>query len=179
MKIKELEIAGCYLVELPHFRDERGEFVKTFNSTALKDTPLEGFDFQEEFYSVSAQNVLRGLHFQTPPAAHNKLVYCIDGEVLDFFLDIRTNSATYGKHLSIQLTSDKPQLLFLPKGLAHGFLTISERATLVYKTDYVYSPENDAGILWSSIGLELPKGDYIVSERDKAFPTFDEYRSPF
>lgn len=179
MKITELDIPSCYLIELPCFKDERGEFVKTFNSVAFKNTPIEAFSLQEEFYSVSVKNVLRGLHFQTPPAAHNKLVYCIQGEVQDFFLDIRRNSPTYGQILSVTLSSKKPELLFLPKGLAHGFLTLSESATLVYKTDYIYSPDNDEGILWSSVGLELPASDYIVSERDSKFLPFEQFQSPF
>ncbi|PNH80586.1 dTDP-4-dehydrorhamnose 3,5-epimerase [Vibrio diazotrophicus] len=179
MNIQELDIPGCYLIELPHFKDERGEFVKTFNNTVLKGTPLGDFDLQEEFYSVSRRNVLRGLHFQAPPAAHNKLVYCIQGEVLDFFLDIRKDSPTYGKYFSLRLTSEKPELLFLPKGLAHGFLTVSESAILVYKTDHVYVPESDTGIHWSSIGLDIAQKELIISDRDKSFPTLEDYKSQF
>jgi len=179
MNIKELDIAGCYLVTLPHFKDERGTFVKTFHEENFKGTALEGFELKEEFYSVSKQNVLRGLHFQTPPAAHDKLVYCIQGLVIDFFLDIRTGSKTYGKHLIVELSAEKPELLFLPKGIAHGFLTQSEYATLVYKTNYMYSPEHDDGILWSSLDLDLPEADYIVSERDQSFLDVKNYKSPF
>ncbi|MEZ8145391.1 dTDP-4-dehydrorhamnose 3,5-epimerase family protein [Enterovibrio norvegicus] len=181
MKIEELEISGCFLISLPYFKDERGSFVKTFNSEALEGSALEGFDLQEEFYSTSKRNVLRGLHFQKPPAAHSKLVTCTDGAVIDFFVDLRKSSSTYGKSVSVELSSETPQLLYLPKGIAHGFLTMSDSATLLYKTDFVYSPEHDDGILWSSIDLTLPSTDeqYTVSERDKNFISLTHYESPF
>ncbi|WBM60743.1 dTDP-4-dehydrorhamnose 3,5-epimerase family protein [Providencia sp. PROV188] len=179
MQIKELNISGCFLVNLPSFKDERGGFVKTFNIDTLTGSPLEYFNLKEEFYSTSKKNVLRGLHFQKPPSAHNKIVTCTDGKVLDFFVDLRKTSNTYGKHIALTLDSENPQLLYLPKGLAHGFLTLSENATLLYKTDFVYSPKDDQGILWSSIGLELPNNEFIISERDNNFSPLADYKSPF
>ncbi|RKF17819.1 dTDP-4-keto-6-deoxy-D-glucose epimerase [Alginatibacterium sediminis] len=179
MNIKDLALEGCQLISLPHSIDERGHFVKTFNKELFANTELYEFDLQEEFYTISKKNVLRGLHFQNNPAAHSKVVSCIDGKVLDFCLDLRASSPSYKKHISMELDSETPQLLFLPKGIAHGFLTISKSATLLYKTDSVYSPENDSGILWSSIGLTLPNDDFIVSERDKAFISLSEFESDF
>ncbi|WP_332057952.1 dTDP-4-dehydrorhamnose 3,5-epimerase [Vibrio taketomensis] len=113
---------------------------------------------------------------------HNKIVTCLEGKVLDFFVDIRKCSSTYGKVVTVELNSEHPQLVYLPIGIAHGFLTLSEQATLLYKTDHIYAPELDQGILWSSIGLELNDLDLdtlIISERDKAFPTLADYKSPF
>ncbi|EMK3755671.1 dTDP-4-dehydrorhamnose 3,5-epimerase family protein [Providencia rettgeri] len=179
MQINELNIQGCYIIDLLSFKDERGCFVKTFNINALKNTPLEYFELKEEFYSTSKKNVLRGLHFQEPPSAHNKIVTCTDGKVLDFFVDLRKSSDTYGKHITLTLDSEKPQLLYLPKGLAHGFLTLSENATLLYKTDFVYSPKDDQGIHWSSVGLTLPNNEFIISDRDNNFSSLADYKSPF
>ncbi|PSU63852.1 dTDP-4-dehydrorhamnose 3,5-epimerase [Photobacterium phosphoreum] len=179
MQIKELEIEGCYLIELPSFKDNRGEFIKTFNNVSFENIPLKDFSLKEEFYSVSKKNVLRGLHFQNPPKAHNKIIYCISGKVIDFFLDIRKNSYTYGKVIKIELNSEKPELLFLPKGIAHGFLSCSDDSILVYKTDCEYNPECDTGILWSSVELELDDLNYIISERDQNFIAFDKYMSLF
>ena len=179
MNISELDIAGCYLIDLPKFEDHRGEFIKTYHPNHFEGTPLSDFDLQEEFYSVSNKNVLRGLHFQEPPAAHNKLVTCLEGEVMDFFVDIRSSSPTYGRLTKVQLNSNQPQLLYLPKGIAHGFLTCSPRATLLYKTDHVYAPELDQGIHWSSVGLDIDSSELVISERDQAFPSLSDYKSPF
>lgn len=182
MNVKQLDISGCYLIDLPKFEDHRGAFIKTFHPSHFESTPISEFNLQEEFYSISKKNVLRGLHFQEPPAAHDKIVTCLEGKVLDFFVDIRKSSSTYGKVVTVELNCEQPQLIYLPKGLAHGFLTLSEQATLFYKTDHVYAPELDKGILWSSVGLELEiedLGELIISERDKAFPTLADYESPF
>lgn len=182
MNVTQLDIAGCFLIDLPKFEDYRGAFIKTFHPSHFEGTSIDGFNLQEEFYSVSKKHVLRGLHFQEPPAAHDKMVTCLDGKVLDFFVDIRKSSYTYGKLIKIELDAQKPQLLYLPKGLAHGFLTLSEQATLLYKTDHAYAPELDKGILWSSVGLdlnELGERELIISERDQSFPTLADYESPF
>ncbi|PMM49067.1 hypothetical protein BCT52_03800 [Vibrio breoganii] len=179
MSVKQLDISGCYLIDLPKFEDHRGAFIKTFHPSHFEDTPIHDFDLKEEFYSVSKKNVLRGLHFQEPPAAHNKIVTCLEGKVLDFFIDIRKSSDTFGKLVSIELNSSSPQLIYLPKGIAHGFLTLSEQATLLYKTDHVYAPSLDKGILWSSVGLGIETNSLIISDRDKSFPTFKDYESPF
>lgn len=157
-------------------------FAKTFHPSHFEGTPIQGFSLIEEFYSVSKENVLRGLHFQEPPAAHNKIVTCLEGKVLDFFVDLRKGYNTYGKLVSVELSSETPQLVYLPKGIAHGFLTLSEQATLLYKTDHVYTPELDKGILWSSVGLvieDIDQNKLIISDRDRAFPMFEYYESPF
>lgn len=182
MNVQELDILGCYLIDLPKFEDRRGTFIKTFHSNYFEETPINEFNLKEEFYSVSKKNVLRGLHFQEPPSAHNKIVTCLEGSVLDFFVDIRSSSLTYGKCVKLELSSTQPQLVYLPKGIAHGFLTLSTRATMLYKTDHVYAPELDKGILWSSIGLELEGlklRELIISDRDQSFPAFEDYESPF
>jgi|OM-RGC.v1.019752671 dTDP-4-dehydrorhamnose 3,5-epimerase len=179
MKIAELAINGCYLVELSVFEDTRGKFVKTYNQEQFVDTPLSTFNLKEEFYTISKKNVLRGLHFQSPPASHSKIVTCIKGAALDFFLDLRKSSETYGKLLTIELTEDKPNLLYLPVGIAHGFLSLCDDTILHYKTDHVYSPKDDQGILWSSVGLDLNGNDVIVSDRDSSFPEFKDFVSYF
>lgn len=179
MKITELAINGCYLVEVVAFEDARGKFVKTYNQEQFVDTPFFSFNLKEEFYTISKKNVLRGLHFQTPPASHSKIITCIKGAVLDFFLDLRKSSETFGKLLTIELTEDNPKLLYLPVGIAHGFLSLCDDTILHYKTDHVYSPSDDKGILWSSVGLTLTEHDVIVSERDSSFPEFKSFVSSF
>jgi len=166
MLIEKTSISGVYLITPKKIVDERGFFVKTFHADIYCKHGLET-DFKEEYYSSSKQYVLRGMHFQLPPHEHVKLVYCIAGEVLDVVLDLRVNSSTDSK------------ILYIPKGLAHGFMSLSDNATLVYKTSTVYSPESDAGILWNSFGFEWPFISSVISERDKKFLSFVDFNSPF
>lgn len=180
MNISELEIPGCYQIIPNIFKDTRGTFTKTFHDKTLSQYNLD-IELKEEFYSVSKKNVLRGLHFQSPPSAHNKLVYCPKGAVLDFFLDIRLGSPTYGKHLSIELNEQNAVILFLPIGIAHGFLSLVNDSLMVYKTDCSYDPDADAGLEVFSCGIELPidVSKAIISDRDRNLTPFDSFQSKF
>ena len=178
MKIKELEIPGCFLIEPREFTDNRGNFVKTFQASIYQELGIQS-DFTEEYYSTSHKNVLRGLHFQTPPSDHNKLVYCIRGEVLDAFVDLRIGSPTYKQHLEVNLSENNKNVLFLCSGIAHGFLSMSDESIMVYKTSTEYNSECDTGISWDSTGINWPVSDPIVSERDQNFTTLENFNSPF
>jgi dTDP-4-dehydrorhamnose 3,5-epimerase len=124
--------------------------------------------------------VLRGLHFQTPPHEHAKLVTCILGRVWDVALDLRQASPTYGQHFSIELGQQEPCALYLPPGFAHGYLALEEPATMVYCVASEYAPNHDAGIRWDSAGIPWPIGSPpIVSPRDDALPAFKDFHSPF
>lgn len=171
-------IPGCYEIVPVVRSDPRGSFVKTFHVDAFVQHRFDTV-FAEEYYSVSRQGVLRGLHFQTPPMQHAKMVYCIEGQVLDAVVDIRVGSPTYGRYELFELDAQRPSLLYLPAGLAHGFYVRSATATMLYKVTSVYSPQHDAGILWSSVGIPWPDPQPLLSERDGCFPAFGEYRSPF
>jgi dTDP-4-dehydrorhamnose 3,5-epimerase len=157
--------------------DDRGCFVKTFH---FKEFLKNGIDFspKEEFFSISKKGVLRGMHFQIPPQDHSKLVYCTTGEVLDVIIDLRKGPG-YGKVISLQLDSIKKNMLFVPRGCAHGFLTISDSATVSYLTDHEYCAELDRGIHWDSISFEWPSFPYIVSSRDSSHQKLTEFNSPF
>lgn len=180
MDIKELDIPGCYKINPNIFRDKRGIFVKTFHADSLKKYGLD-IDLKEEFYSISNKNVLRGLHFQSPPAAHAKLVYCPSGAVLDFFVDIRIGSPAYGKEMSIELSETNRTILFLPVGIAHGFLSLKDNSLMIYKTDYEYDSVTDSGINFNSINIELPvtKEKIIISTKDLSLPILADYKSEF
>lgn len=119
------------------------------------------------------------MHFQRSPADHVKLVCCIEGAVKDVVVDLRKNSATFGKHCVFSLSAEKANMLYIPKGVAHGFLTLSERAIMLYNVTSVYSPENDKGILWSSCGIDWQCDAPIISARDQTHPTLAEFDSPF
>ena len=177
-KIEESPLQGCFEVQPKIFSDPRGKFVKIFHFDEFKRLGLET-DFREEYYSSSLKWVIRGLHFQTPPNDHAKIVFCVRGEVLDVLLDLRKESPTYGRAAKYVLNEEKGNFLYIPKGIAHGFCVLSSEATLVYKVSSVHNQASDAGILWSSVQVEWPTSNPIMSERDLGFPELANFESPF
>ena len=123
--------------------------------------------------------VLRGLHFQRPPHDHEKIVYCTDGGVLDVVVDLRAGSPVYGKHVMIELTADKANMIYIPRGLAHGFYVTTKSATMHYKVSTQYAQSHDTGILWNSAGIDWPDDNPVLSSRDQSFSTFSDFESPF
>ena len=177
MDIRPLDLPGLYLIQPAHFEDERGSFTKTFHAPSLTDQDLT-LDLQEEFITVSHRHVLRGMHFQVPPAAHRKTVTCIRGAVLDVLLDLRPGP-TYGQSTSLQLTESNRYLLWIPIGIAHGFLALEDHSTLIYKTDHAYSPQHDQGIHWNSFEFDWKTTQPILSNRDQQHPQLKDFISPF
>lgn len=178
MEIFESNIPGCYEVICNRFEDERGSFVKTFHKPTFEELGLHT-EFVEEYYSVSKKNVIRGMHFQTPPEDHVKLVYCTSGHVMDVVVDLRKGSPTYGEHAIFDLDAEKHNMVYIPKGMAHGFCVLSEQATMVYKVSTVYASEYDQGIRWDSVGVDWKVNSPVVSERDQALPALRQFASPF
>jgi dTDP-4-dehydrorhamnose 3,5-epimerase len=176
--VKPLGIAGCYELQPKVQEDLRGKFVKVFHANEFELRNLE-VDFNEEYYSSSTLGVVRGMHFQTPPFEHVKLIYCPHGEVFDVVVDLRRGSPTYGQSSTLVLSSKKGNCIYIPKGLAHGFCATSLNALLVYKVSTVYSPESDTGILWSSIDVDWPITKPILSTRDSSFSSLSDFESPF
>ncbi|PKL19102.1 MAG: dTDP-4-dehydrorhamnose 3,5-epimerase [Spirochaetae bacterium HGW-Spirochaetae-5] len=178
MQIIETIISGCYEILPGVFRDSRGEFIKTFNYDEFVKYNLVT-DFKEEFYSVSHINVLRGLHFQSPPCDQEKIVTCMNGGAVDIILDIRKKSITYGKYLVLNISANKRNMVYIPKGCAHGFLSLADNTVMNYKVTSVHSPICDSGILWDSIGYNWPVDIPIISDRDKGFLPLNEFKTPF
>lgn len=171
-------IAGLEVLRPKHFKDQRGSFVKTFHLDAFQALGLP-FEPREGFYSVSGRDVVRGMHFQVPPAAHRKLVYCIRGRILDVVVDLRLGSPFYRRVYSRELSSDAPELLFITVGLAHGFLSLEDESLVCYQTDVVHTPECDAGIAWDSIDFKWPVQEAVISERDRKLPRLEAFNTPF
>jgi len=170
---------GLILLQPRLFADRRGAFVKTFQVENLRELGIE-FTLREEFYSTSVKGVLRGMHFQVPPAAHAKLVYCARGRALDVVLDMRRTSPQFGKVFGRELSPENRELLFIPIGFAHGFLSLEDSSLMVYKTDRVHAPEQDKGIAWDSFGFKWPLDQQpIMSDRDRQFPRWPDFQSPF
>lgn len=140
-----------------------------------------GFEtqFTEEYYTTSHRGVIRGMHFQSPPDDHVKVVYCVYGEVFDVVIDLRKHSKTYSKVCTFKLSANEGNYLYLPKGVAHGFCATSELAVLVYKVSSSYSPKNDHGIDAFSIGIDWPTNLPIRSDRDMQLPALENFTSPF
>ena len=178
MKLKKTGIEGCYEVLPLDLKDHRGRFVKPYHQDEFKEAGLD-LTVREEYYSVSKKNVLRGLHFQLPPKATIKLVTCLDGAILDAVVDLRKQSPTYLNYFTIELSEEKGNLLYIPEGLAHGFCTLSEEATVLYMCSAVYSPEHDTGIRWDSAGIPWPVKKPVVSGKDQHLVTLEEFFSPF
>jgi len=168
MIIKSTRLDGIFEIENKKLSDDRGVFIKTFHTDIFKEHNLQT-DFKESFYSVSKKNVLRGMHFQLPPHDHAKLVYVVDGEILDVVVDVRKESSTFGQFYSTNLSSDNAKSLYIAKGFAHGFLTLSESATVIYSISTVYAPDFDEGIRWDSFGFDWEVDAPVMSTRDVDF----------
>ncbi|MCG8365687.1 MAG: dTDP-4-dehydrorhamnose 3,5-epimerase [Pseudanabaenales cyanobacterium] len=178
MQVNETKIPDCYEISLNVFKDQRGRFVKTFHQDLFRSHLLET-DFAEAYYSISQQNVLRGLHFQRPPKDHTKIVHCAQGEIIDAVVDLRVGSPTYGQVETFHLSDEKGNLAYIPSGLAHGFYIVSETAIVMYQVSTVYAPEHEGGIRWDSADIPWPSSNPIVSEKDKGWQSLSEFVSPF
>lgn len=176
-KIAGTDIKGCFELFPPVFRDKRGTFTKTFHRDEYAAHGLET-DFREEYFSFSKKGVLRGLHFQTPPADHVKLVCCLEGEVLDAVVDLRRRGGSYGKWMVKKLSRKLGNVLYIPKGCAHGFLAVKP-SLMLYMTSTVYAPASDTGILWNSAGIKWPVKKPLISERDASFAPFADFKTPW
>jgi len=177
MQFSEEILPGAWLVTLKRFVDLRGTFVKTFAHTLFEQNET-CFEMREEFYSVSNKDVIRGMHFQLPPHDHVKLVYCPVGAVEDVLLDLRSGPG-YGKVARVHLSGDLPSLVFIPKGIAHGFRALVDGSLMVYKTSTEHAPMADAGIRWASFGHDWDLDQPILSNRDRQHPTLDDFLTPF
>ncbi|MFD4820732.1 dTDP-4-dehydrorhamnose 3,5-epimerase [Peribacillus butanolivorans] len=178
MQINNTKLIDCYEI-FPHtFTDERGKFIKTFHYDSFKENQLET-NFVEQYYSVSHQGVLRGLHFQTPPKHHVKLVNCLFGEVLDAVVDLRIGSPTYGQFELFHLSADRNNMIYIPSGMAHGFYVTSKSAIVVCNLSTVYSPKHDHGVRWNSLGIPWPNQSPILSQKDRQLPSFSDFPSTF
>jgi len=178
MKIIETKLKGCYRIEPGRFQDTRGSFTKLYHEDIFQEHGINT-ELREQFFTVSHKNVLRGMHFQIPPHDHDKLVTCLTGRVLDVVLDLRKDSDTYGEAAAFELSANNGCILFIPSGMAHGFLSLEDNSGMLYATSTVHSPTHDRGIRWDSFGFEWPCIDPIISERDRSHPTFAQFESPF
>ena len=176
MEILLTPFAGLKIVQLKIYHDNRGFFVERFNKKLFQDLGLP-VDYFQDNHSLSAPNVIRGLHFQNNPS-QAKLVGCLRGKILDVAVDIRKNSPTFGKYFSIELSAENGKLLFIPAGFAHGFAVLGdEPADVMYKVDNQFSKEGDGGIRFNDPDLKIDWqiANPIISDKDKNLPLFADY----
>jgi dTDP-4-dehydrorhamnose 3,5-epimerase len=178
MQVKETNISGAFEIALPFSEDERGDFVKILHADKFGEHGLKS-EFTESYYSTSRAGVVRGMHFQIPPHDHEKLVYCVEGNVLDVILDLRTDSRTFKEFCTIELAKSAHNAVYIPRGVAHGFCVQEGSATLVYMTTTVYDQGSDTGVLWNSFGFDWPVENPSLSDRDQGFAALAAFDSPF
>lgn len=177
------EISGLLLLEPKKFGDHRGFFSETYSRRTLAALGFET-EFVQDNQSLSVEvGVVRGLHFQSPPFAQDKLVRCVKGAILDVAVDLRKGSATYGDHVAVELSARNWRQLLVPIGFAHGFATLEPETEIVYKVSNYYAPDHDHGLLWSDpvLGIDWPVTPEAahLSDKDKIQPRLSEIDSPF
>ena len=168
-------IPDVWVIEPKVYGDHRGYFVETFRQDKFEDALGFKVNFIQDNESKSSKGVLRGLHFQLPPHAQSKLVRVIEGAVLDVAVDIRRGSPSFGQHVAVELSGVNKKQMFIPRGFAHGFVVLTDTATLAYKVDNYYSPECDRGLAFDDIDLnidwQLTKQQLLLSDKDTQQPT--------
>jgi dTDP-4-dehydrorhamnose 3,5-epimerase len=178
MRVEKTILDGCFLIHDTFFGDHRGYFFESFNRNSFqRETGLD-INFVQDNQSCSSRGVLRGLHFQQGEFAQAKLVRVLQGKVLDVAVDLRRNSPTFGKHLTVQLSDESHTQFFVPRGFAHGFVVLSEQAVFFYKCDNFYNKASEGGVIYNdpdlAIDWQLKKDELLLSEKDTLLPTFKE-----
>ena len=169
------KFSGLLIIEPSYIKDERGNFQETFRLNALEKELGYKIFFCQENESNSKKDVLKGLHFQKPPYEQSKLIRVVEGEILDIVVDVRKDSPTYSKYYSIKLSSENNLQLFIPKGFAHGYLTLSKSAKILYKVDSYYNKYYESGIKYNDKFLNIDwniNSKIIISDKDKNQPYF-------
>ncbi len=179
MKVTPTAIDGVLILEPKVFGDGRGFFMESFNQKAFDQAVGSAVVFVQDNHSRSARGVLRGLHYQLPPHAQGKLVRVTHGSVFDVAVDIRRGSATFGRWVGVELTGENHRQLWLPAGMAHGFLVTSETADFLYKTTDYYAPQSEGCVLWSdpALGIEWPDVGTapLLAAKDAAAPPLSRH----
>ena len=174
MKFSRLSLSGAYLIELEPRQDERGFFSRLYCQREFLAEGLSDGLVQVNDSFSRYRGTLRGLHYQLPPHRETKLVRCVRGAVWDVILDLRDESATFGQWLGRELTAENRAMMYVPKGFAHGFLTLTDDCELVYFVDEFYTPECERGIRWNDpfFKIDWPLLPEVISERDLAHPDY-------
>ncbi|MEM6488779.1 MAG: dTDP-4-dehydrorhamnose 3,5-epimerase [Pseudomonadota bacterium] len=184
LNVEALAIPAVKVARPRKFGDHRGFFSETYNKQAFAEAGID-LDFVQDNHSLSGEKgTIRGLHYQSPPFAQDKLVRVIRGAILDVAVDIRKGSPTYGQHVSAEITAEAWNQILVPVGFAHGFVTLTPDTEVIYKVTGYYAPNNDHGILWNDPALGIDWGlassdDAVLSDKDRKQPLLSDVESPF
>ena len=183
MDVEKTALDGVFILTPKRFGDDRGFFSEVWSRPAMARHGLD-IDFVQDNHSFSAEvGTVRGLHYQAPPHAQDKLVRCGAGSVLDVAVDIRKNSPTYGKWVAVELSAENGKQLFVPKGFLHGFSTLQPNSELLYKCSDIYAPDCDGSVHWASKSLaidwQVDSSNAVLSDKDAIAVDFADFDSPF
>jgi dTDP-4-dehydrorhamnose 3,5-epimerase len=178
MKIEQTALKDCYIIHDTVFEDSRGYFFESFNEQKFNELTGLNTKFVQDNQSASTKGVLRGLHFQKGEHAQAKLVRVLEGTVLDVAVDLRKDSPTLGQYVAIELSATSRTQFFVPRGFAHGFVVLSEKAVFFYKCDNFYNKQAESGIMYNdttlNIDWKIPSAEMILSEKDQQNPLFND-----
>ncbi len=182
MKVTKTPFEGLLIIEPRVFEDARGYFFESYNKNEFHKAGID-FDFVQDNQSFSKKGVLRGLHFQRPPFAQMKLIRVLSGTIQDIVVDLRKGHSTFGKYLSIELSSENKKQLLIPAGFAHGFLVLSEHAHVLYKCDEFYNPESEGGLRYNDPTVRVEWGlgqdQLSLAPKDLLLPLMSDIGDPF
>jgi dTDP-4-dehydrorhamnose 3,5-epimerase len=175
MIFTETPLSGAYVIELEKRSDDRGFFARVFCEREFADHGLSTRFVQVNNSLARQKGTLRGMHYQLPPSAESKLVRCVRGSFHDVIIDLREESPSFGRHFEIELSAENRTMLYVPKGFAHGFITLERDTEAFYFADEFYAPERERGIRWNDprFGIEWPLEPAVISEKDRSHPGFD------
>ncbi|MBE3128776.1 MAG: dTDP-4-dehydrorhamnose 3,5-epimerase [Actinobacteria bacterium] len=178
MLIKERRIKGVFEIKLKPYEDERGFFMRVYDDITFKKYKIHKKWVQENHSLSVEKGVIRGMHFQLPPHSEAKLIRIINGKIYDVFIDLRKDSPTFGQWDSMVLSADNKKMIYIPRGFAHGFCTLTNNCEVLYKVDNYYAPDSEGGIKWNDQDLNVDwpvKDDPIISEKDANAKSFKEF----
>ena len=182
MDIRETGIEGLLIVKPRIFEDDRGYFFESFNESEFEKAGYP-FHFIQDNQSKSSYGVVRGLHYQLEPKSQTKLVRVLEGSIWDVAVDLRKDSPTFRRWEGVELSAANKLQLLIPKGFAHGFSVLSEKAVVLYKCDEFYAPDYDAGIIYNdpqlNIDWKIPEDKIVLSDKDAGQPNFNEAKNNF
>ncbi len=172
VKFVPLMVKGCYVIELEQLSDDRGFFARIFCRREFSDHGLNPDLVQASISYNQRRGTLRGMHYQKPPFQEDKLVRCTRGCIHDVVLDLRPDSDSYRKWTAVELSAENRKAVYVPKGCAHGFQTLTDDSEVLYMMSEVFSPEHAAGVLWNDPAFEInwPVASIIISDRDRVYP---------
>lgn len=168
MKFKETKLKGLYIIEPEIHFDDRGYFARIFCKQELSKTGIDFNIVQANRSLNKKQGTIRGMHFQKPPKAENKIIQCIKGKIYDVAIDLRQDSPTYGEWVAEELSEENKKMFLIPKGFAHGFQTLTDNCEILYFMSEFYSPQYESGVRWNDPFFNIK--DPVVSEKDKNWP---------